>query len=94
MDVPWVARAPTEIVHSNERLTTQPYDAPPTTETFRQMMDHMASDEMMLLVSTDYPHWQCDDEERGGPAGRLVARPHPQDHARQSPETYPRQMTT
>jgi predicted TIM-barrel fold metal-dependent hydrolase len=34
MEIPWVDRAPSDIVRSNVRLTTQPCDAPPTTEAF------------------------------------------------------------
>ena len=61
MEIPWVDRAPTDIVRSNVRLTTQPCDAPPTTEAFQRLLDHMGSDEM-LLFSTDYPHWQFDGD--------------------------------
>jgi uncharacterized protein len=61
MEVPWVDRAPTDIVRSNVRLTTQPCDAPPSPEMFQRLMDHMGSDEM-LLFSTDYPHWQFDGD--------------------------------
>jgi len=61
MEVPWVDRAPTDIVRSNVRLTTQPCDAPPSPEMFQRLMEHMGSDEM-LLFSTDYPHWQFDGD--------------------------------
>jgi predicted TIM-barrel fold metal-dependent hydrolase len=61
MEVPWMDRAPTDIVRSNVRLTTQPCDAPPSTEAFQRLLDHMGSDEM-LLFSTDYPHWQFDGD--------------------------------
>jgi hypothetical protein len=61
MEVPWVDRSPAEIVRSNVRLTIQPCDAPPTTEAFQRLLDHMQSDEM-LLFSTDYPHWQFDGD--------------------------------
>ena len=61
IEVPWLDRAPTEIVRSNIRLTTQPCDAPPTPEQFQRLMEHMGSDEM-LLFSTDYPHWQFDGD--------------------------------
>jgi hypothetical protein len=61
MEVPWVDRAPIDIVRSNVRLTTQPCDAPPTIEAFQRLLDHMGSDEM-LLFSTDYPHWQFDGD--------------------------------
>ena len=62
MEVPWLDRAPAEVVKSNVRLTIQPCDAPPTEEMFLKLMDHMDSDEL-LLFSTDYPHWQFDGEE-------------------------------
>jgi predicted TIM-barrel fold metal-dependent hydrolase len=62
MEVPWLDRAPTEIVKSNVRLTIQPCDGPPTEEMFQKLMEHMDSDEL-LLFSTDYPHWQFDGED-------------------------------
>ena len=62
MEVPWLDRAPTEIVKSNVRLTIQPCDGPPTEEMFQKLMEHMDSDEL-LLFSTDYPHWQFDGDE-------------------------------
>jgi len=61
MEIPWVDRAPIDIVRSNVRLTTQPCDAPPDAEAFDKLLDHMGSDEL-LLFSTDYPHWQFDGE--------------------------------
>jgi predicted TIM-barrel fold metal-dependent hydrolase len=62
IEVPWLDRAPAEIVKSNVRLTTQPCDAPPTEAMFQKLMEHMDSDEL-LLFSTDYPHWQFDGED-------------------------------
>ncbi|MCC7348000.1 MAG: amidohydrolase [Variibacter sp.] len=61
MEIPWVDRSPTEIVRERVRLTIQPCDAPPTTEAFARLLDHMGSDEL-LLFSTDYPHWQFDGD--------------------------------
>jgi predicted TIM-barrel fold metal-dependent hydrolase len=61
MEVPWVDRAPTDIVRSNVRLTTTPCDAPPSPHIFNRLIDHMGSD-AMLLFSTDYPHWQFDGD--------------------------------
>ncbi len=58
-EIPWVDRAPSEIVRSNIRLTLQPIDAPPEPDDFDRLMEHMDSDEL-LLFSTDYPHWQFD----------------------------------
>jgi predicted TIM-barrel fold metal-dependent hydrolase len=62
MEVPWVDRAPTEVVKSNVRLTITPCDGPPDESVFQKLMEHMDSDEL-LLFSTDYPHWQFDGED-------------------------------
>jgi predicted TIM-barrel fold metal-dependent hydrolase len=62
MEIPWVDRAPAEIVRSNVRLTIQPCDAPPDEAAFQTLMEHMDSDEL-LLFATDYPHWQFDGDE-------------------------------
>ncbi len=62
MEIPWVDRAPTEVVKSNVRLTITPCDAPPDAKAMQTLMDHMDSDEL-LLFSTDYPHWQFDGED-------------------------------
>lgn len=91
MEVPWVDRAQTEIVRSNVRLTIQPCDAPPTTEAFQRLLDHIQSDEM-LLFSTDYPHWQFDGDaalpeglSRDLTPGIMIDNPR---------DTYPRLMET
>ena len=62
MEIPWVDRAPDEIVRSNVRLSLQPTDAPPTAAGLARIIDHMQSDEL-LLFSTDFPHWQFDGAE-------------------------------
>ncbi len=59
MEIPWVDRAPMDIVRSNVRLSLQPVDGPPDRESLLRIMDHMQSDEL-LLFSTDYPHHQFD----------------------------------
>ena len=61
MEIPWVDRAPSDIVRSNVRLSLQPVDGPPSAEAFARLLDHMQSDEL-LLFSTDYPHWQFDGD--------------------------------
>lgn len=61
IEVPWVDRAPSDIVRDNVRLTLQPVDAPPDRDTLLRILDHMQSDEL-LLFSTDYPHWQFDGD--------------------------------
>jgi len=58
MEIPWVDRAPADIVRSNVRLSLQPVDAPDA-GALMKIMDHMQSDEL-LLFSTDYPHAQFD----------------------------------
>ena len=62
MEIPWVDRAPMEIVKSNVRLTITPCDGPPDGAAMEKLMEHMDSDEL-LLFSTDYPHWQFDNED-------------------------------
>ena len=62
METPWVDRAPLEIVRSNIRFSLQPVDAPPDPATLNRLFDHMQSDEL-LLFSTDYPHWQFDEDK-------------------------------
>ena len=57
--LPWVDRAPGDIVRSNVRLSLQPVDGPPDTASLMKLFEHMQSDEL-LLFSTDYPHYQFD----------------------------------
>lgn len=59
MEIPWVDRAPADIVRSNVRLSLQPVDGPPDSTSLLKIFDHMQSDEL-ILFSTDYPHWQFD----------------------------------
>ncbi len=61
LEVPWVDRSPTEIVREHVRLTMQPFDVPEDAGALERLMEHIGSDEM-LLFSTDYPHWQFDDD--------------------------------
>lgn len=67
---PWVNRPPSEYVHKHVRLTTQPWDAPPTEAQFLQIINQLGSDEL-LLFSTDYPHWQYDTAEEALPPSGL-----------------------
>ncbi len=59
MEIPWVDRAPSDIIRSNIRLTAQPIDCPPDSDGLARIIDHFQSDEM-LLFATDYPHWNFD----------------------------------
>ncbi len=62
MEIPWVDRAPADIVRSNVRLSLQPVDGPPDAASLNRLFEHLQSDEL-LLFSTDYPHWQFDGTE-------------------------------
>jgi uncharacterized protein len=61
-EVPWVTRAPSEIVRDHVRFTMQPIDAADEAEAILRLVDHLKSDRL-LLFSTDYPHWQFDADE-------------------------------
>lgn len=60
-EIPWIDRSPLEIFRDHFRLTVQPFDAPDSPDIVRRMIDHLGSDEL-LLFSSDYPHWQFDDD--------------------------------
>ena len=60
-EVPWVDRAPWEIVRDHFRLTIQPLDAPDTPEAVERALEHLRSDDILLYAS-DYPHWQFDGD--------------------------------
>jgi predicted TIM-barrel fold metal-dependent hydrolase len=55
-EVPWVDRAPAEIIRDHVRFTLQPSDAPPDPRQMEQTIEQIGSDRL-LLFSTDYPHW-------------------------------------
>ena len=56
-EIPWVKRAPAEIIRDHIRVTIQPVDAPPDPEQLEMIIEQIGSDRM-LMFSTDYPHWQ------------------------------------
>lgn len=60
-EIPWVDRAPIEIVKESVRFTLQPTDAPPDSDVVSQIIDMVGTDRF-LLFSTDYPHWQFDGD--------------------------------
>ena len=60
-EVPWVTRAPSEIIRNHIRFTVQPIDAADEREAILRLTDHLKSDELFLF-STDYPHWQFDGD--------------------------------
>ncbi len=54
-EVPWVKRLPSEYIKEHIRLTAWPFDAPPTSAQFQELLGHLGSDEL-LLFATDFPH--------------------------------------
>ena len=60
-EVPWVDRAPLEIVRDHFRLTIQPFDAPDSPDAVERAIEHLRSDDLLLYAS-DYPHWQFDGD--------------------------------
>lgn len=62
-EVPWVDRAPAEIVADHVRFTLQPVDAPAgDPAVLQRTLEHIGSDRL-ILFSTDYPHWHFDGED-------------------------------
>src|SRR5262249_1553875 len=64
-EVPWVDRAPTEIVRDHFRLTMQPLDVPASPDAVARAIDHVGSDDLLLYAS-DFPHWQFDGDDNFG----------------------------
>jgi predicted TIM-barrel fold metal-dependent hydrolase len=60
-EVPWIDRAPAEIVRDHVRFTLQPLDVP-NGDVLNRIIDHVRSDEL-IVFSTDYPHWQFDGDD-------------------------------
>ena len=58
-EIPWVDRAPSEIIRDHVRFTLQPTDAPPDAAMMARTIEQIGTDRF-LLFSTDYPHWHFD----------------------------------
>jgi predicted TIM-barrel fold metal-dependent hydrolase len=74
-EVPWVDRAPADIIREHVRVTLQPTDAPPRAADLQRVLAQIGADRM-LLFSTDYPHWHFDGDEAlpAGLSDELVRR--------------------
>jgi predicted TIM-barrel fold metal-dependent hydrolase len=57
---PWVKKAPSEYVHSNVRVSTQPLETL-TSKQFRTLLEVYPFLQDVLLFATDYPHFDADD---------------------------------
>jgi hypothetical protein len=66
-EVPWVDQSPSSIIRTRVRLSMQPVDAPDA-DVLAKIVQQIGSDDV-LLFSTDYPHWQFDDDEGPLPPG-------------------------
>jgi len=62
MEVPWQTRPPGDYIRDHVRLTTQPFDAPPSADMTQRLIEEIGSDDV-LLFATDYPHWHFDGED-------------------------------
>jgi predicted TIM-barrel fold metal-dependent hydrolase len=60
-EVPWVTKPPFDVIRDHIKLTMQPADVPADPQALRDVIDQIASDDM-LLFSSDFPHWQFDGE--------------------------------
>jgi uncharacterized protein len=61
-EVPWVDRAPAELIRDHVRFTLQPVDLPPEPGVLAEVIDQIGTDRF-LLFATDYPHWHFDGIE-------------------------------
>ncbi len=59
-EVPWIDRAPSDIVKGRIFMGLQPAD-PPGAKELQQILKHVGRTDM-LMFSTDYPHRQFDDD--------------------------------
>jgi predicted TIM-barrel fold metal-dependent hydrolase len=59
--VPWVDRLPSAIIKEHVRFTLQPLDGPADVKQLMEVMDQLDCEDL-LLFSSDYPHWQYDEE--------------------------------
>jgi predicted TIM-barrel fold metal-dependent hydrolase len=64
--VPYLKRAPSEIIHDHFWLTTQPMEEPPQRHFFMQLLEQLNADDR-LMFATDYPHWDFDAPDRAFP---------------------------
>jgi uncharacterized protein len=60
-EIPWIDRLPSEIVREHLLFTIQPLDEPDEMRRLAETIEQLESDQL-LLFSTDYPHWQYDEE--------------------------------
>lgn len=62
-EVPWCKRHPSEYVHDQVRLTTQPLDIESPSDPLLAPMQAYGLEDV-LMYSSDYPHWDADAIEQ------------------------------
>ena len=89
-EIPWVKDSPADIIRSNIRITTQPFDAPDA-DTVARIVEQIDCEDMFLF-SSDYPHWQFEGDAivPGGISESLAHRMRVQNPL----ATYPRLQET
>ena len=65
-EIPWVDRAPAEIIRDQVRLSVQPLDAPEDAATVARVIDQIGSEDMLLWAS-DWPHAQFEGDQHTHP---------------------------
>ena len=71
--MPWVDRAPAELVRDHFRLTIQPLDVPDDPAQVERAIEHLRSDDILLYAS-DFPHWQFDGDDPMPPGIPMALR--------------------
>src|SRR4029079_16169794 len=62
-EVPWIARAPADIIRDHVRFTIQPFDLPGGDAVNVQRISRDIGSDSVLLYASDYQHWHFDGEE-------------------------------
>lgn len=58
-EIPWLNQRPGDLILERFYFTLQPFDCPDDENTVRIALRHLG-DELKIVFSTDYPHWQFD----------------------------------
>ena len=59
-ELPWLTRAPSEVVREHVRFTSQPLEEPQGRDQLAAALE-WADAAHLLMFSSDYPHWDFDD---------------------------------
>ena len=59
-EVPWVKRLPSEVIREHMVFGSQPLEEPPKLRQLHQVLEAVDGLDDMLMLCTDYPHWDFD----------------------------------